>query len=211
MGYSDKLTFPASGKSLSAEDLSAEILKATAGGCPAANPGTDRRGGDHRAGGIRQPAMRCDRRGRPGWRDSSNRLFYRSPLRRPWRIGASPQATGPALDGFRSGGRDAWTSRSSPRSNGRLAVLEHQGNNRAGGQGYRPRHRGKVFACSLASTFNLPERQTDPAAYDRLLRALFAAGGACEDRDFQRIRTRRLIFLAWGKIRMANQSKHPLR
>jgi molecular chaperone DnaK len=56
--------------------------------------------------------------------------------------------------------------------NGRLAVLEHQGDNRLGGKDIDRAIAESLFLEPLKQSFNLPDRQKEPQAFDRLFRAL---------------------------------------
>jgi molecular chaperone DnaK len=170
MGYSDKLTFPASARSVSAEELSAEVLKALR---------ADAERQMHaklNAAVITVPAafgsLQCEATGRAarmaGFEQSP---LLQEPIAAAIAYGASPASRDQRWMIFDLGGGTLDIAIVSTRD-GMLAVLEHQGNNRLGGKDIDKAIAQSMLFEPLAKSFHLPDPQKDQAAYRRLMRAL---------------------------------------
>jgi molecular chaperone DnaK len=170
MGFSDRLTYPASGKVMSAEDLSAEVLKAL------------------RADAVRQtqeqitaavitvPAafgsLQCEATGRAAKLAGFDEApLLQEPIAAAIAYGAGPASRNQRWMVFDLGGGTLDIAVVSTR-NDRLAILEHQGDNRLGGKDIDRIIADAFLLEPLTQTFALPDPKTDPAAYDRLYRAL---------------------------------------
>src|SRR4051794_15958556 len=159
MGYSDRLTFPASGKSLSAEELSAEVLKSLRAD---AERQTQER---IDAAVITVPAafgsLQCDATARAARLAGFEQApLLQEPIAAAVAYGASPKAHGQRWMVFDLGGGTLDIAIVSTR-NGRLAVLEHQGNNRLGGKDIDRAIAEMFLLTALNQTFKLPDRQAD--------------------------------------------------
>ncbi|MDB5301638.1 MAG: Heat shock protein 70, partial [Phycisphaerales bacterium] len=170
MGYNDRLAFPASGKNMSAEELSAEVLKALRADVSRATQE------DVRAAVITVPAafgtLQCDATGRAaGMAGFEQAPLLQEPIAAAIAYGAAPDSRNQRWMVFDLGGGTLDIAIVSTR-NGRLAVLEHQGDNRLGGKDIDRLIAEACFFEPLKATFNLPDRLSDPQAYDSLFRAL---------------------------------------
>ena len=170
MGYSDRLTFPASGKSLSAEELSAEVLKSL-------RADAERQTQEKIAAAvITVPAafgsLQCDATARAarlaGFEQSP---LLQEPIAAAVAYGASPASRDQRWMVFDLGGGTLDIAIVSTR-NDRLAVLEHQGNNRLGGKDIDKLIAEAFLLAPLAQSFKLPDAKADPPAHKRLMRAL---------------------------------------
>ena len=181
MGFSDRLTFPASGKTLSAEELSAEVLKALRADATRQTQEEVDGGGHHRAGGVREPAVRGDRRGRRSWRGSTQAPLLQEPIAAAIAYGAGPSSRDQRWMVFDLGGGTLDIAVVSTR-NGRLAVLEHQGDNRLGGKDIdRVDRRGAAAGAAGADVYAARARRR-PGRLRPLCRALRPPRRAGEDR-----------------------------
>lgn len=170
MGYNDALTFPASGRQLSAEALSAEVLKSLRADAERA---TQQRVS---AAVITVPAafgsLQCDATGRAarmaGLLESP---LLQEPVAAAVAYGASPASRDQRWMVFDLGGGTLDIAVVSTR-NGRLAVLEHAGDNRLGGKDADRLIADRLLRPVLAAQFDLPTAESDPAAHQRVARAL---------------------------------------
>jgi molecular chaperone DnaK len=170
MGYNDRLAFPASGKNMSAEELSAEVLKALRADVSRATQE------DVRAAVITVPAafgtLQCDATGRAATMAGFEQApLLQEPIAAAIAYGAAPDSRNQRWMVFDLGGGTLDIAVVSTR-NGRLAVLEHQGDNRLGGKDIDRLIAEGCFFEPLKAAFNLPDRLSDPQAYDRLFRHL---------------------------------------
>lgn len=170
MGYSDKMTFPASGESFTAEQLSAEILKSV-------RADAERQSGEKLdAAVITVPAafgsLQCEATGRAAKLAGIEQApLLQEPIAAAVAYGASPASRDQRWMVFDLGGGTLDIAIVSTR-NGQLAVLEHQGNNRLGGKDI-DRVIAEAFLLEpLRSSFKLPDAQEQPEAFSRLMRAL---------------------------------------
>ncbi|HEX4125511.1 MAG TPA: Hsp70 family protein [Tepidisphaeraceae bacterium] len=170
MGFTDRLTFPGSGKQMSAEELSAEVLKAL-------RADAERQTAQSIAAAvITVPAafgsLQCDATGRAaklaGFEYSP---LLQEPIAAAIAYGAAPASRDQRWMVFDLGGGTLDIAIVSTRD-GRLAVMEHQGNNRLGGKDVDRAIAGKMISDPLATAFRLPTEDTDPAAHNRLQRAI---------------------------------------
>ena len=182
MGFSDKLTFPGSGKDFSAEELSAEVLKSL-------RADAERQTQERIAAAvITVPAafgsLQCDATARAarlaGFEQSP---LLQEPIAAAVAYGASPASRNQRWMVFDLGGGTLDIAIVSTR-NDRLAVLEHQGNNRLGGKDIDRLIAETFLLTPLAASFNLPEPDADPQAQNRLMRATGPPGRAGKDRPF---------------------------
>jgi molecular chaperone DnaK len=170
MGFSDTLSFPAANKKLSAEDLSAEILKSLREDVRRAT------GETVTAAVVTVPAafgtLQCDATGRAA---AAAGLLEAPLLQEPIAAAIAYGAAAGAKDQrwmvFDLGGGTLDIAIVSTR-NGRLAVLEHQGNNRLGGKDLDRLLAENVLWPEIAKQYRLPERSGQRAQYDRLFRQL---------------------------------------
>ena len=132
MGYSDQLAFPASGKNMSAEALSAEVLKAL-------RADAERQTQEQVTSAvITVPAafgsLQCDATGRAAaLAGLTHAPLLQEPVAAAIAAGASANARDQRWLVFDLGGGTLDIAVVSTR-HGRLAVLDHQGNNRLGGK-----------------------------------------------------------------------------
>ena len=170
MGFSDKLEFPASKRSMSAEELSAEVLKSLrADATRQTNEPVD-------AAVITVPAafgtLQCDATGRAAKMAGFLQApLLQEPIAAAIAYGAGPDSGNQRWMVFDLGGGTLDIAVVSTR-NGRLAVLEHQGDNRLGGKDMDRVLAEEMLLPRLAREFNLPTREQDARAYDRLIRGL---------------------------------------
>src|SRR5829696_7005254 len=163
MGFSDTLTFPAANKVMSAEELSAEMLKSLRVA-----------GEDIDAAVITVPAafgaLQCDATGRAaklaGFLQAP---LLQEPIAAAIAYGATPASHNQRWMVFDLGGGTLDIAVVSTR-NGRLAVLEHQGNNRLGGKDIDKLIAEEFLLAPLAASFNLPDAKADPQS-DALARS----------------------------------------
>lgn len=170
MGFSDKLDFPASGRSMSAEELSAEVLKSLRADA------TRHSGEQVDAAVITVPAafgsLQCDATGRAAkMAGFAQAPLLQEPIAAAIAYGAGPASRNQRWMVFDLGGGTLDIAVVSTR-NGRLAVLEHQGDNRLGGKDMDRLIAEELLLPRISGEFNLPKREDDPRGYDRLLRGL---------------------------------------
>lgn len=170
MGYSDRLKFPASGRELAAEELSAEVLKSL-------RADAERQTQEPVAAAvITVPAafgsLQCEATGRAArLAGLAEAPLLQEPVAAAVAYGAAAGSADQRWLVFDLGGGTLDVAVVSTR-NGRLAVLEHQGNNRLGGKDVDRLIAENLLLAALARTFNLPDAQADPHARRRLTRAL---------------------------------------
>jgi len=170
MGQKDKVTFPTSGRTMSAEELSAEILKSLR------EDVRRQTGEDVQAAVITVPAafgtLQCEATARAarlaGFEES---LLLQEPIAAAIAYGVTPGARDQRWLVFDLGGGTFDTAVVSTR-NGRLAVLEHRGNNLLGGKDIDRRIVEAFFLPALAAEFSLPDPAEKPEAYQHLFRRL---------------------------------------
>ncbi len=170
MGFSDELAFPASGRSISAEELSAEVLKSLLADA-------------QRHTGVRPessvvtvPAafgqLQCEATTRAAARAGLKIApLLQEPIATAIAYGADPTAGDQRWMVFDLGGGTLDIAIVSTR-NGRLAVLEHCGDNRLGGKDMDRAIASDIFIPALAGGFTLPDQQKQPAAFNQLFRRL---------------------------------------
>jgi len=170
MGFSDKLRFPASGKSMSAEELSAEVLKALRADVQRVT------GESINASVITVPAafgsLQCEATGRAarlaGLEESP---LLQEPIAAAIAYGATPAAANQRWMVFDLGGGTLDIAIVSTR-NGRLAVLDHQGDNRLGGKDLDRAIAEGFFLKRLGEEYNLPDAKGEAKLFERLMRGL---------------------------------------
>lgn len=170
MGLSDRLSFPGSGRSMSAEELSAEVLKALR--ADAQRQTTELVD----AAVITVPAafgsLQCEATARAAKLAGFEQApLLQEPVAAAIAYGASPSSRNQRWMVFDFGGGTLDIAIVSTR-NGRLAVLDHQGDNRLGGKDLDRVIAESFFLRVLAQSFALPDSRTDFVAYDRLFRRL---------------------------------------
>jgi molecular chaperone DnaK len=170
IGFSDKMKFPAAGKEMSAEELSAEVLKAL-------RADVQRVTGEVVGSSvITVPAafgsLQCDATGKAarlaGLAESP---LLQEPIAAAIAYGATPAAAGQRWMVFDLGGGTLDIAIVSTR-NGRLAVLDHQGDNRLGGKDLDRLIAETFFCRALADGFALPQKKEDGGRYEGFMRAL---------------------------------------
>ena len=170
MGFSDTLLFPACNRRLSAEELSAEVLKSLRADVQRAS------GEDLTASVITVPAafgaLQCDATGRAaklaGFEEAP---LLQEPIAAAIAYGASAAGKSQRWIVFDLGGGTLDIAVVSTR-NGRLAVLEQQGNNRLGGKDIDRVLVENILLPALSSAFKLPDKKEQPAYYNRIFRSL---------------------------------------
>ncbi len=173
MGFKDELVFPASGRKMTAELLSAEVLKSLLADVQSA--GHDRLS----AAVITVPAafgsLQCDATGKAaklaGLDDCP---LLQEPIAAAIAYGAMPGSENQRWMVFDLGGGTLDIAIVSTR-NGRLAILDHQGDNRLGGKDIDKLLSETLLLPPLAATFHLPKAADRPAEYRRLIRGLTRA------------------------------------
>jgi molecular chaperone DnaK len=166
MGFSDELNFPSSGKQFSAEELSAEVLKTL-------RADAQRQTGESvDAAVITVPAafgsLQCDATARAARRAGFvESPLLQEPIAAAIAYGAAPASRDQRWMVFDLGGGTLDIAIVSTR-NDRLAILEHEGNNRLGGKDIDEAIAEAFLLAPLAQTFRLPE----DAERQRLMRAL---------------------------------------
>jgi molecular chaperone DnaK len=171
MGFSDTLTFPASGLSLSAEQLSSEVLKALRADA------TRHSGQPVDASVITVPAafgsLQCEATGRAARMAGFLQApLLQEPVAAAIACGASPSSRNQRWMIFDLGGGTLDIAIVSTR-NGRLTVLEHQGDNRLGGKDMDRIIAEELLRPRVVESFNLPDRTENVAGYDRFMRGLY--------------------------------------
>jgi len=170
MGQSDKKVFPASGREMSAEELSAEVLKSL-------REDVRRQiGDDVRSAVVTVPAafgaLQCEATARAarlaGFQESP---LLQEPIAAAIAYGVSPEAKDQRWMVFDLGGGTLDIAVVSTRD-GRLSVLEHRGNNLLGGKDVDRMIVDQLFLPAIAETFALPDPGEEREAYEQLRRRL---------------------------------------
>ena len=170
MGFSDPLNFPASGKTMSAEELSAEVLKALrADATRQTQEAVD-------AAVITVPAafgsLQCEATGRAAKMAGFEQApLLQEPIAAAIAYGAGPSSRNQRWMVFDLGGGTLDIAIVSTR-NGRLAVLEHQGNNRLGGKDIDRVIAEALLLPPLRPDVQPADAKADPQAFDRFIRAV---------------------------------------
>ncbi|MDX6272773.1 MAG: molecular chaperone HscC, partial [Acidobacteriota bacterium] len=170
MGQKFQHQFPASGRAMSPEELSAEVLKSLLGD---ARRRQGDGGGDIPAAVITVPAaftaLQCEATARAArLAGLSEHPLLQEPIAAALAYGARPDARDQRWLVFDLGGGTLDIAVVSTRD-GRLSVLEHRGDNHLGGKDIDRLIVQKLFLPNLAAQFSLPDA---PAAAGRLLRKL---------------------------------------
>ena len=170
MGYSDKLEFPGAGRAMAAEELSAEVLKTLVADVRRTTQE------EVRAAVITVPAafgsLQCDATARGAkLAGLEHSPLLQEPIAAAIAYGASPSSRDKRWMVFDLGGGTLDIAVVSTR-NGRLAVLDHQGDNRLGGKDFDRIIAEKLFLPPLTQQFALPGAKDDARAYERLMRGL---------------------------------------
>lgn len=170
MGQKDTQNFPASGRVMTAEELSAEILKSL-------KEDVRRQSGEEILSAvITVPAafdsLQCEATARAaklaGLQGSP---LLQEPIAAAVAYGATPDAKDQRWLVFDLGGGTLDIAVISTR-NGRLSVLEHRGNNLLGGKDMDRRVVEDLIIPALAEKYLLPSPEGNPDAYRRLFRRL---------------------------------------
>jgi molecular chaperone DnaK len=163
-------TFPASGRVMSAEELSAVVLKSL-------REDVQRQTGkDVMAAVVTVPAafgtLQCEATARAaGLAGLEDCPLLQEPIAAAVAYGAKPGAADQRWIVFDLGGGTLDIAIVSTRD-GRLNVLEHRGNNRLGGKDIDRAVVEELFLPALGAEFSLPDAAEDRAAYDLLWRRL---------------------------------------
>ncbi len=170
MGFSDELAFPASGRSISAEELSAEVLKSLL------RDAQRQTGFQPESAVVTVPAafgqLQCEATTRAASRAGLKIApLLQEPIATAMAYGADPTAGDQRWMVFDLGGGTLDIAIISTR-NGRLAVLEHRGDNRLGGKDMDRAIAADIFIPALAAGFSLPDQQKQPTAFNQLFRRL---------------------------------------
>lgn len=170
MGYNDRMPFPASGRSMLAEELSAEVLKALL--ADVATETQDR----VTSAVITVPAafgsLQCDATGRAArLAGLQNTPLLQEPIAAAIAYGATPQSRDQRWMVFDLGGGTLDIAIVSTR-NDCLTILEHQGDNRLGGKDVDRIIAEEMLYQPLSAAFPLPDRQQQPREHERLMRML---------------------------------------
>ncbi|HLM56639.1 MAG TPA: Hsp70 family protein [Pyrinomonadaceae bacterium] len=170
MGQRFAKTFPASGRSMTPEELSAEVLKALA------SDARRRTGEEVRAACITVPAaftaLQCEATARAAALAGLEQYpLLQEPIAAAIAYGASPGARDQRWLVFDLGGGTLDVAVVSTRD-GRLHVLEHRGDNHLGGKDVDRAIVERVILPFLSENFALPDPSSDPAAHARLVRKL---------------------------------------
>lgn len=170
MGQKDKKSFPASGRTMSAEELSSEVLKALK------EDVKRQTGEDITTAVITVPAafgaLQCEATSRAaqlaGIVESP---LLQEPIAAAIAYGVTPGAIDQRWLVFDLGGGTLDIALVSTKD-GRLNVLEHRGNNLLGGKDIDRIIIDTFFLPALTEEFVLPDPQDNPQGYDRLIRRL---------------------------------------
>ncbi|HVF49449.1 MAG TPA: Hsp70 family protein [Pyrinomonadaceae bacterium] len=170
MGQKYRKEFPASGRAMSPEELSAEVLKSLAGD---ARRHTE---DDVEAVVITMPAaftaLQCEATARAA--QLAGLVEYpllQEPIAAAIAYGAQPRARDQRWLVFDLGGGTLDVAVVSTRE-GRLSVLEHRGDNHLGGKDLDRLIVQNIFLPFLAQQFALPDATADAPSHGRLLRKL---------------------------------------
>jgi molecular chaperone DnaK len=170
MGQSDKRSFPASGRLMSAEELSAEVLKSLREDVRRLTSE------DIDAAVVTVPAafgaLQCEATARAarlaGLLESP---LLQEPIAAAIAYGITPGARDQKWMIFDLGGGTLDIAIVSTKA-GRLAVLEHQGNNLLGGKDIDRGLVENIFLPCLADSYSLPDPTLDRRGFDCLIRRL---------------------------------------
>ncbi|HYP51976.1 MAG TPA: Hsp70 family protein, partial [Pyrinomonadaceae bacterium] len=170
MGQKFQRPFPASGREMSPEELSAEVLKSLLADA------RRQTGDEARAAVITVPAaftaLQCEATARAARLAGLEEFpLLQEPIAAAVAYGARPGARDQRWLVFDLGGGTFDTAVVSTRDN-RLSVLEHRGDNHLGGKDLDRAVVQNVFLPFLSERFALPSPQGDPAAFNRLARKL---------------------------------------
>ncbi|MCI0615296.1 Hsp70 family protein, partial [bacterium] len=170
MGQSDRKNFLAVGKLLSAEDLSAEVLKSLIE--DAKRQTTD----VINAAVITVPAafgqLQCEATARAASQSGLNQAYLlQEPLAAAIAYGMKPEASDKRWLVYDLGGGTFDIAVVSTR-NGQLSVLEHKGDNMLGGKDFDRLIVENIFWPRLEESFNLPQPDNDPVARKKLMQFL---------------------------------------
>jgi molecular chaperone DnaK len=168
MGQKHQHRFPASGRAMSPEELSAEVLKSLLGDARRRQPD-----GDLSAAVITVPAaftaLQCEATARAArLAGLAEHPLLQEPIAAALAYGARPGSQDQRWLVFDLGGGTLDIAVVSTRE-GRLSVLEHRGDNHLGGKDIDRLIVQNIFLPHLAARFSLP---AEPAAGGRLLRKL---------------------------------------
>ncbi|HAM34542.1 MAG TPA: hypothetical protein DCP85_01260 [Elusimicrobia bacterium] len=172
MGQKSTASFPVAARTMSAEELSAEVLKSL---CENAQRQS---GSEIRAAAVTVPAafgaLQCEATARAarlaGLEESP---LLQEPIAAAIAYGATPGYKDQRWLVFDLGGGTLDVAIVSTR-NGRLTVLEHRGNNLLGGKDIDRKIAEEFLLPALAKDFLLPDPTKQPDDYKRLLRRLAA-------------------------------------
>jgi len=170
MGQRFTKSFPAAGRAMSAEELSAEVLKALLADA------RRRTGEEVRAACVTVPAaftaLQCEATARAAALAGLEQYpLLQEPIAAAVAYGAAPGARDQRWLVFDLGGGTLDVAVVSTRD-GRLQVLEHRGDNHLGGKDLDRALVQNVLLPYLSEGFALPDAQADPAAHNRLVRRL---------------------------------------
>ena len=170
MGQRYSKTFPASGRSMSPEEISAEVLKSLLADA------RRRTGEDARAAVVTVPAaftaLQCDATARAARLAGLEEYpLLQEPIAAAIAYGAEAGVRDQRWLVFDLGGGTLDVAVVSTRD-GRLNVLEHRGDNHLGGKDVDRALAQNVLLPFLSAQFSLPRADTDAQAHGRLLRRL---------------------------------------
>lgn len=170
MGQKSVAHFPAAGRSMSAEELSAEVLKSL---CENAQRLT---GTEVKAAAITVPAafgaLQCEATARAAQLAGLEECpLLQEPIAAAIAFGATPGYEDQRWLVFDLGGGTLDVAIVSTR-NGRLSVLEHRGNNLLGGKDIDRKIAEEFLLPALARDFSLPDPNRQPEPFKRLIRRL---------------------------------------
>jgi molecular chaperone DnaK len=170
MGQRYSKTFPASGRVMSPEEISAEVLKSLIADA------RRRTGEDVHAACVTVPAaftaLQCDATARAARLAGLEEYpLLQEPIAAAIAYGAAPGVRDQRWLVFDLGGGTLDVAVVSTRD-GRLNVLEHRGDNHLGGKDVDRSLAENVLLPFLSEQFALPRADTDAAAHNRLLRRL---------------------------------------
>jgi molecular chaperone DnaK len=173
MGQRYERRFPASGRVLTPEAMSAEVLKSLLADA------RRRTGEEVWAAVVTVPAaftaLQCEATARAARLAGLEAYpLLQEPIAAAVAYGAAPGASGQRWLVFDLGGGTLDVAVVSTRE-GRLQVLEHRGDNHLGGKDVDRLVVERLLLPQLAAQFALPAPETDPAGYNRLVRRLTAA------------------------------------
>lgn len=170
MGQRDRKTFPASGRVMSAEELSAEVLKSL-------REDVRRLAGEElQTAVITVPAafgtLQCEATARAArLAGLESPPLLQEPIAAAIAYGVAPGAKDQRWLVFDLGGGTLDIAIISTRD-GRLSVLEHTGNNLLGGKDFDRKIADALFLPALQSQFVLPDPERSPEGYQKLFRRL---------------------------------------